>query len=342
MNKSITLLFILSLSIICFQSFAQQTSEEVFYERGINHHDNNELSQAVDYYTASLRQNPNSTRTLFNRGLVYFQQGKYHKSINDFNLLLALEPADGESYEHRGRAKLMIDDFEGAAADYTSAIHFNPHSSLLYLNRGTAHGNAIRLYNETVEVDATNEQAYNNRANLYLKLGKYDVALRDYNKSISLNPNTDSYTNRAFYWLEIGEYDKALQDCKNALTINQNNLEAYVCMGLVKLNQKSYGESIEFLDYAIERGSSSEIAYNGRGEALLEKGYPEYAIDDFTRAIQVDEKAIHYFNRGNANMKINLLTAAINDFEKTLELETNYKGAKANIKQCKKYQKENK
>ncbi len=57
---------------------------------------------------------------------------------------------------------------------------------------------AIKLYNQVIELSPHNRSAYNNRGNLKMKLGKLDEAMEDYNKAIELEPNNaNRYITRA-------------------------------------------------------------------------------------------------------------------------------------------------
>ena len=84
------------------------------------------------------------------------------------------------------------------------------------------------------------------------KLGQYESALTDCNKSIQLNPNKAwPYTNRGFAKIKLGQTESALTDC----------------------------------DKAIQLDSSLAEAYNTRGEANVLLGKTEEAKGDFQKAL---------------------------------------------------------
>ena len=59
----------------------------------------------------------------------YFERGlsKYSKAINN-----------SDAYVNRGISKYVLQDYQGAIADYSKAIELNPNYSEAYVNRGSS------------------------------------------------------------------------------------------------------------------------------------------------------------------------------------------------------------
>jgi tetratricopeptide (TPR) repeat protein len=70
--------------------------------------------------------------------------------------------------------------------------------------------------------------AYNRRGIIYYTSGKYDDAIKDFNRAIEISPRyTQAYNNRGVAWRNIGEYKKAIEDYSKTLEINPQNAGAY-------------------------------------------------------------------------------------------------------------------
>ena len=70
--------------------------------------------------------------------------------------------------------------------------------------------------------------AYNNRGNAYTSKGEYELAIRDYDELIKLDPNyAKSFNNRGVAYQKKGEYDRAIKDFDAAITINSNYADAF-------------------------------------------------------------------------------------------------------------------
>ena len=111
--------------------------------------------------------------------------GKAREAAVAYEKLIRQNPAEARGYMGRGRARLLLEDPEGAIADFTRVIDLTPKDST----------------------------ALNNRAVAYNKVGKRDLALADYTRAIELNPQSATfYFNRAFTWNLVNEPEKALAD----------------------------------------------------------------------------------------------------------------------------------
>jgi tetratricopeptide (TPR) repeat protein len=59
-------------------------------------------------------------------------------------------------------------------------------------------------------------------------MGRFDKAIADYDKAISLNPrDSQAYNNRGRIFEKMGELDKAIADFDKAVALNPSNAEAY-------------------------------------------------------------------------------------------------------------------
>ena len=109
------------------------------------------------------------------------------------------------------------------------------------------------VYNKCIEIYPNIPYLYNNRANLYKMLKKYDLALIDYEKSISLDKNYKSpYLGKASLFVVTSKED----------------------------------EAIEILDGIIKKYPNEASAYYYKGLALFFKNDKENALKNFTLAIK--------------------------------------------------------
>lgn len=125
---------------------------------------------------------------------------------------------------------------------------------------------AINVYHDLLKYDPKNAHAHNNLGSLYISLGKYDMALQHFNKSIECNSYYHvAYLNRANYYFRIREYDNAAEDAKKVLEINNNSVEAASLLTIIfalkndEENKKKYyhiaitlGEIPEELDAVLD------------------------------------------------------------------------------------------
>ncbi len=77
---------------------------------------------------------------------------------------------------------------------------------------------SIREYDKSIELNPTYEMAINNRGDLYLALNDFDSALSDFNLVLSINPNhMMALNNRSVTLYFMGRYQEAWKDAQKVL-----------------------------------------------------------------------------------------------------------------------------
>jgi protein O-mannosyl-transferase len=113
---------------------------------------------------------------------------------------------------------------------YTSAIKYNPASSIAHNNLGAIHhsrGNynkAISEYSLAIKIKSDYLNAINNRANAYLSAGFYLDAINDYNLVIDMDPmDAFSYNNRGVAFIRISKVSDACRDFDSAMRLGSQS-----------------------------------------------------------------------------------------------------------------------
>ena len=99
------------------------------------------------------------------------------------------------------------------------------------------------------------------------KLGQYESALADCNKSIQLNPNDAwLYTNRGFAKIKLGQTESALTDCEEAVRLNPSLAEAYntrskakVLLGRTQEAKVDFQKALELAERSDDLDLKTEI-----------------------------------------------------------------------------------
>ena len=203
-----------------------------YLRRGIEASQNNDLDDAIEYYTEVIRLNPADTdlgTTYTYRGSAYAEKKKYDKAIEDYNKAIELNPNNAMIYFNRGTVYSDKGEYNKALEDYNKAIELNPNLDEVYNNRGTVYSNkgeyhkALEDYNKAVELNPNNADPYNNRGGIYVKNAEYNRGLADYNEAIRLNPGSaETYYNRGVLWLILQEWEKAKEDLRIAREQQEN------------------------------------------------------------------------------------------------------------------------
>ena len=147
---------------------------------------------------------------------------QYDKAIIEFTKVINLDGTLETPYFYRAACHINLEQYQEAFYDYDKAIQINPHNPYSYMGRSTAskslgeNQQAIENINKAIQLmrDKTLlAKAYHNRGVLYFVIQEYNLAVQDYDKSISLDPDEPMvYFNRSSAYRALGEYDKEKRD----------------------------------------------------------------------------------------------------------------------------------
>ena len=172
---------------------------------------------------------------------------------------------------------------------------------------------------------------YFTRALCYENLKQPDMAIEDYSKVISLNPQyRNAYWNRGVLYDRKESFQAALDDYTKAIALTQDNnslliLYCNVAYDNAKLNQPQRALAADSTAMLLNPGYSRAYTLKGMIHLSLKK-YPQ-AIDDYTTAINTDDRsnikrlAYCYIDRADAKSKNNQLKDAINDYSYAINLD---------------------
>ena len=144
---------------------------------------------------------------------------------------------------------------------------------------------ALERYNEAVRLNPRLPEAYNNRANAYVRLGSLDDALASYREAAALSPNTSLYHyNFSSALLDKGDFEGAREQSQIAISAGPRHANAFLNLGLALAGLERHSEAIEAYDQAIQLDRDNVSALAGRGIALSELGQYEEALRTLERA----------------------------------------------------------
>lgn len=233
-------------------------------------------------------------------------------------------------------------NYDEALTDLDSAAVHNPRKAKIYFLRGEVHkrldkiNEAINDYTQGINMDASNDTAFFNRAKLFAKAGYHrGYALRDLNEAISLNDiNPEYYIYRAHIYAstintQTGnlEFGKAIRDVTHAIAIKPDNENYYALRGEYRFERGERNAAIVDMDKAIDLNPDNPEFWGDRGLMKLLMEDFNGAGEDLDRAIELNPENekyysirahIHY-NLGNYLNSIRDYTRAINILYENIE-----------------------
>jgi tetratricopeptide (TPR) repeat protein len=180
---------------------------------------------------------------------------------------------------------------------------------------------ALKEIDKALELNPNYVDAFFLRAIINNKRKDMEGVLADYNKIIELAPTTSRievvYTNRSSIYLHKGEIDKALHDLDKAVSINPKVAEIYIARAVARLQKRELDGALADYEKSIELNPTISAAFLGRAYFRYQKGDFDRALADYNKAIELRPNyGDLYVSRGIVHGLKNDFTAAVADIKK--------------------------
>lgn len=290
-----------------------------FYEfRG-----NDKLLQAVDDFSAVIKEDPENNGALIGRGAAWIYLGEYYSwrsyiandsvfryyeaGLRDFNKVLETDPDNIDALNGKAYASLVLGSGNPAKKS----------NSLLIDSAKKDAERSIRLNGE------------NPRAHFILGLyydheGLYAAAIQEFSRAIELDPSEAWYFEwRGYEKLMKGDYADAIKDYSAAVSLQSRFAQAYNMRGATRaylMNVNDRSPELSDFNQAIEINPSISDFHRNYALALAnwkfwDKSLNEHAVDLLSRASELDPSDYRIFGD-----KAYLLTALNRNHEATENL----------------------
>jgi tetratricopeptide (TPR) repeat protein len=170
---------------------------------------------------------------------------------------------------------------------------------------------------------------YRNRAQAYRWSGQYDLAIKDYDAALGIDPrDVEALYGRGWVFEIVQKHDLALADADSLLAIGEkankfaiNQLRCRVLAALARFDAAIDACSQQLKPYA------SHIFLVDRGEAYLAAGRYDRAVEDFDAALKIDPHATFAkLGRGKAMFAKNDYAMALEEFEQANQMMESVSG----------------
>ena len=196
--------------------------------------------RAVYAATKALELDPENVQAYIWRAEAYEEQCKIGPAIADHSEAVRLLPDNPVTVATRGHAYWYAFDYELALADYTTALEL--------LEARPRETERERAY-----YDLRKPHYHNERALVYVSLGRIGEALDDINIALELEPDEAAYLDtRAYAYYKGGRYEEARADYEQALDLGFESLYVYLGLGLTQIALGEREEGRASLELGLE------------------------------------------------------------------------------------------
>ncbi len=224
---------------------AMKNMASCYNNQGVRYAEAGQWEKAIEAYTESLRLMPdmeeakkNLRAAYWNRAVGLSKARNDKEAIKAYQQFLTLDPNSRDAHNNLGAIYFRMGDYEGAIAEFQSALESYPTNKdleelrLLKDNLVIAHHKAGMdmfkkkavfkaeyQFKKGLEVAPDNVPIRLSLAQLYMNLERWDNAAKHIEKALTLEPNNADAKRimanldmqRAYKYLQVKDYDKALE-----------------------------------------------------------------------------------------------------------------------------------
>ena len=207
------------------------TFPETYHNMGIIYRFEGEIEEAKRLFAKAIEMRPEFSSAYVNLALIERDEGHLQKAMDLLDQAIKADPQNPEAYAQKA-VTYRLDGFYDKALDfYEKALSFS--EMPIYWNgigityeRLDRLDEAFQAYDRAIELDSSFADAYNNRANVYVKFGQHWKAEDDYKKAVKLDPKfASAFNNLGALLYDHERYEEALECYRKAFIINPKQAE---------------------------------------------------------------------------------------------------------------------
>ena len=136
-----------------------------------------------------------------------------------------------------------------------------------------------------------------------------------------------AYGNRGFARLNLKEFDESMKDCNRAIKLNSDLYWVYNNRGVIHMQAKRYKEALIDFDRSIKLKADYQFPYTNSFFVNMKLKHYEQALANIDALLAIKgtaQQASLYRSRGIVYAFLKEYTRAIQDFDRSLELDPNF------------------
>ena len=286
--------------------------------------------EAIVYFENKVKEEPENYEIWFYLGNAYFENRDYGKAIKAYERVLSLNSSFQSAYISLASAYLKIGKKRKAKRIILDGLKKFNNYEFLYLSSIVLaecgyYKNAEKIIKGLIE--KSREDSYLVvLGNIYFGMEKYEEALKAYQEAIEINEkNEEAWNNMGFLYFSLGNYVKARECYEKAIETDQGYREAWYNLGYLEHTLGNLSKAVFYYWKALQIDSRDEVTWNNLGNALYNLGKYMESIPYFMKSVSINpEYEIGWNNIGNALDKMGMHKYSIPFHERALKINPKF------------------
>jgi tetratricopeptide (TPR) repeat protein len=283
-------------------------------DKGADLYKKSKYDEALTEFNQALELIPNNTVMMNWIGLCYQGKNDQTKAAEMFEKIIELDPDYADVHNNLGHSYYVLQDYEKSEKAYKRAIELNPKSADFHYNFARLlqqlqrWEEAVKEFEETLKLDPTRTEVFLDMGNIYRELKDYDKALQYYDKALDALKKAPRGNKREMAQTEAaigaakalirkdkGDRAGAKEELEKLLDLDPGSYEINLNLGIIALEDKDYGNCLNYLARALERNPYDAAVHYWLGRYYYGLDSMKNSIKHFTDAGKLDELE-HKFN----------------------------------------------
>lgn len=229
------------------------------FQRGVANFENGDFEAAINDFSEYIRHKSNNPHAYIYRGRAYWKLHKIPETYSDFLAAIHTGPSCGEAYYWSGVVEVYRIKPDRALEKFDRAIALGFRKAEVYFRRAEIRHyhmkddeRAFADYAEGFKRDPNCDWGYSWRGSFHLELGNLNEALKDFNKSLEIKPNTYALVERSKVHLAQGNFDDAIADCTKFIESFPKSTDAWLNRGIAYKSKGDYPNALADLQQVLK------------------------------------------------------------------------------------------
>jgi tetratricopeptide (TPR) repeat protein len=171
--------------------------------RGVVHNAEGQFNLALLDFDQAIKLDPNKASFFNNRGVAHQNNDDHKRAISDFDRAIELDPKHAVAFLNRGISRRKLGQYDEALQDHEKATSLDRTNAANFSERcldkailGVQLESAIVDCQEALRLRPDDAWAHDSRGLVHLKLGQFELAIRDFDVALAKQVNPFSLYGR--------------------------------------------------------------------------------------------------------------------------------------------------